>query len=255
YAGQAYDEAGKVAHVEIWSAASGQLAHTLSVPASSSPSRAIVLGFPAADQVALFASGKLQLHDLKTKALVRELPTQTGSDDPCVGTSAGLKLVALADSKSLTLIDFASLKRIGSMLLPDALVSHPRRALSPRAVEFSPDGKHLAVLFDNRSSARRIAVVEVASGRIVEFLSPAAPVYSGGPELRWLADGGALVVGSGVLLDRASGRQVGQIYGDLASEGLGGELVSIVGGVAPTPRSPGYDRALIAWDKGAAGMV
>jgi hypothetical protein len=255
YAGQAYDQAGKVAHVEIWSAASGQLAHTILVPASTLPNRAIVLGFPAADQVAVFASGKLQLYDLKIKGLVRELVAQTGSDDPCIGTSVGLKLVALADAKALTLIDFASSKRIGSVMLPDALVSHPRRALSPRAVEFSPDGKHLAVLFDNRSSARRIAVVEVATGRIVEFLAPAAPVYSGGPELRWLPDGAALLVGSGVLLDRASGRQIGQIYGDLANEGLGGELISLVGGVAPTPRSPGYGRALIAWDKGAAGLV
>ena len=255
YAGQAYDEAGKVVHVEVWSAASGQLAHTVSFPAATSPNRKIVLGFPAQGQIAVFGSGKLQLHDLSTKALVRELAAQAGSDEPCVGASGGLKLIALADAKALTLIDFASSKRIGSVLLPDALVSHPRRALSARAVEFSPDGKHLAVLFDNRSSARRIAVVEVATGRIVEFLSPAAPVYTGGPELRWLGDGAALLVGSGVLLDRASGRQVGQIYGDLANEGLGGELVSMVGGVAPTPRSPGYDRALIAWDKGAGGLV
>jgi hypothetical protein len=255
FAGHAHDEAAKATTLEIWSAATGQLVHSVSIPGTTPPTRSSVLGFPAADQVIVLNSAKLELHDLKTKAVAREFVCPVRPDDLCVAASAGLKLIALADAKTLTLIDFAASKRLGAVTLPEVLVAHPRRPLSPRAIEFSPDGKSIALLFDNRLSARRIGVVDVATGRVTEFHSPAAPVYTGGPELQWLPDGSAFLVGSGVLIDRASDRQVGQIYVDLADEGLGGALVSVIGGIGPTPRSSAFDRALIAWDKQSAGLV
>ena len=255
FAGHAHDEAAKVTTLEIWSTGGGQLVHSVSIPATMPPIRSAALGFPAGDQVVVLNSAKLELHDLKTRAVVRELVCPVRPDDLCVAASAGVKLIALADAKALTLVDFAGAKRLGTITLPDALVSHPRRPLSARAMEYSPDGKSIALLLDNRVSARRIAVIDVATGRVTEFHAPAAPVYTGGPELQWLADGSAFLVGSGVLIDRASDRQVGQVYGDLADEGLGGAVVSVIAGIPPTPRSSAFDRALVAWDKQSAGLV
>jgi hypothetical protein len=254
YAGQAHDDAAKTTTVEVWSTtnatSTGQPVYAIPFASPTPPGRPAVLGFPGNDRIAVLGGGKLQVHSIQTKPSVREWAAPASGDELCAAVSGNLKYVAIADAKSLTLVDLSSAKPVGALTFPEALPGHARRPLSVRAVEFSPDGTSLAVMFDNRSSARRIAVVDVASGRITAVHTPAAPVYTGGPELQWLSDGSAFLVGSGVLLDRRTDRQIGQIFTDLADEGLGGSLVSLVG-----RNQNGMDRALIAWDKLSNGLV
>jgi hypothetical protein len=251
YAGQAYDELARQVEVEVWSTATGQLTYTIPLSSPAPLGRPAVIGFQPPDQIVVLGPAKLQVHHVQSKPAVRELAiSPPPGEDAVAAASPNLKLLAVADAKTLTLIDLGNVQRVGVLNLPDAVVAHPRRPLAPRAVEFSPDGQSLSVVFDNRSSARRIAVVEVASGRVTEIHAPAAPVYTGGPELQWLSGGSAFLVGSGVLIDRRSDRQIGRVYTDLADEGLGGSLISLVG-----PSEIGIDRALIAWDKPANGAA
>jgi hypothetical protein len=243
YAGQiqpADDAPARPAPVEVWSTSTGQRVHAIE--------RAdVIVGYPVQDQIAVVAGEKLQVWDLVNKAVVREiaLPSPLAAEETRAAASAQFKLVAVADAKSLSLIDLTKGTVLGTAPIPPALVAHPRRSLSLRAMDFSPDGTALGLVFDNRQSARRIAVFDVASGRLSELLSPAAPVYGGGPDFEWTGDGQAFLVGSGILIGRESGRQIGEIYGDLADEGLGGVLAGML------PGGP----ALIAWDKFPRGMV
>jgi hypothetical protein len=227
--------------LEVWSTSTGQRVHSID------GSAAAIVGFPVQDQIAVVGD-KLQVFDLSSRSVVREvaLPAaHAAAEDTRAAASARFKLVAVANSKSLTLIDLAQGQVLGTAQLPPALVAHPRRTLSLRAMDFSPDGTALALVFDNRQSTRRIAVFDVASGRLKELISPAAPVYDGGPDFQWAGDGKAFLVGSGILIGRDSGRQIGEIYGDLADEGLGGVLAGVLPG----------GQALIAWDKFPRGLV
>jgi hypothetical protein len=245
YAGHWYDPAARASRVEIWSIASGARAHSIDVPAAGPVDAPIALGFPYEDQV-LVLGERLQVWDLKTRQPVREVPlphARTG--DTLAAASATLKLVAVADARSLTLIDLARQKPLGTAAIPDAVVAHPRKRLSLRGVAFSPDGRELALAFDNRASTRRVAVYDVATGSMKALLSPAAPVRPGGPAFDWLADGRGFLLGGGVLLDRDTGRQVGQVYGNVPGEGLGGVLAGLVDDA----------RALLVWDRYPAGLV
>jgi len=262
YAGQVWEESSKSNRVEIWSTARGQLAHAITIPSALAFQTDAVIGFPAEDQVAVLAQDRLQVWDIKARSMVREVEVQARMEDTRAAASSAFKFVAIADSRALYLVDMANGKVIGPALIPDSLTTHPRRRLALRAVEFSPDGTELALLFDNRVSARRVAVFEVATGRLKEIHSLGAPMYQGGPDLQWLVGnvdgaetmaagglpkqmGNGFLVGGGVLIDRQTSSQSGQIYGDLPDEGLGGWLATMLDG----------DRALLAWDKHPKSLV
>src|SRR5262249_3599657 len=148
--------------------------------------------------------------------------------DTRAAASSKLKLVAVADSKSLMMVDFADAKVLGSAALPEALVSHPRHRLSLRAAQFSPDGAELALLFDNQQGTRRIGIFDVATRTLKAIHTPIASVQSGGPDFAWAGDSQAFLLGSGILLDRAMGRQIGQIYTEIPDEGIGGALSAML---------------------------
>ncbi|HYE18038.1 MAG TPA: hypothetical protein VEA69_06320 [Tepidisphaeraceae bacterium] len=258
YAGQAWESAARANRIEIWSTGRGQLAHAITVPSAVAFATDAVVGFPAEDQVAVLATDRLQVWDLRARNLVREVQLPARTEDTRAAASATFRLVAVADSRSLYLVDLPAGKVLGPAPIPESLVAHPRRRLSLRALEFSPDGRELALAFDNRVSARRIAVFDLATGRLKEIHAPGAPISGGGPELTWLtppspaaapADaapaGDGFLVSGGILLDRATTAQAGQIFGDLPDEGLGGALTTLVDG----------GRALVAWDKHPRGLV
>src|SRR5207253_3652861 len=108
-------------------------------------------------------------------------------------------------------------------------------------IAFSPDGSELAMLFDNRQLTRRVAVFDVANGTLRALFTPIAPLPSSGTAgaMAWTDDSRAFLLGSGVLVDRSSGRQIGEVITDRADEGLGGVLAAPLG----------EDRALAAWDR------
>ena len=256
YAGQAWESAARANRIEVWSTGRGQLAHAITVPSAVAFATDAVVGFPAEDQVAVLATDRLQVWDLRARNLVREVQLPARTDDTRAAASATFRLVAVADSRSLYLVDLPAGKVLGPAPIPESLVAHPRRRLSLRALEFSPDGRELALAFDNRVSARRIAVFDVATGRLKEIHAPGAPISMGGPELTWLTPaapaatdaapaGDGFLVSGGVLLDRATTSQAGQIYGDLPDEGLGGALATLTDG----------GRAIVAWDKHPRGLV
>jgi hypothetical protein len=241
-AGQSFDESTSTNRAEVWSVAHGRAVHSLTWKSNVAASHQAAIGFPMQDQVAIVAE-KLQLWDLKSNAAVKEIPLPPRGDDFRAAASSKLKLNALADSRGLYLVELATGKMHGPAVIPEVLLSHPRRRLALRAMDFSPDGKELALSFDNRQATRRIAIYDVAKGQLKEIHSPTAPVYTGGPDLQWLADGQGWLLGSGILIDRGTDRQIGQIYGDLPGEGLGGAVVSLV-----------KDRALVAWEKQPSGI-
>jgi hypothetical protein len=238
YAGQFYDHDARAARVEVWSTSTGQRIHTVDIPSPAPLSVRAALGFPMQDQIALLGN-KLQVWNLTAKNVVTEIQPPDRSEDTHAATSAKLKLIAIADSKFLTLVDLAQSKVLGRAVIPQAILDHPRRPLSLRQVQFSPDGKEIALLFDNQRATRRIAIYDVATGVLKALHSPLATMQSGGPEFQWLADSQGFLVSSGVLLDRAAGRQFGQIYTDIPEEGFGGVLTSLLAD----------DHALAVWDK------
>ena len=244
YAGQFYDQDARAMRVEVWATSSGARIHTLDIPSAAPIAARAVLGFPFQDQMAVLGD-KLQVWNLAGKKVVREVELPPRSQDTRAAASAKLKLVAIADSKGLTLIDLSQARVLGRAAIPEALLAHPRRRLSLRALEFSPDGLELALLFDNRQATRRIGVYDVATGTLKAIHSPAAPVQSGGPDFQWMGDSKGFLVASGVLLDRDAGWQNGQIYPDVTDEGLGGVLSTLLGD----------DRALAAWDKYPDNLV
>lgn len=235
----------KSTRVEVWSIARAQQVYALDIPTAMPLETGLVLGFPSDDQM-LLAGDKLRQIDLPGRTVKREIALPPWSPDSRVVASSHFKLVAFADSKAIYLVDVVQGKLLGPAAIPEVVVSHPRKRLTLRAMDFSPDGTELALVFDNRISARRIAICDVATGKLKALHTPVGPVFSGGPELQWLTDGRGWMLGSGVLIDRDTSRQVGQVYADLAEEGLGGQLVSLVGG---------GDRALVAWDKHPRSLV
>lgn len=239
YAGHVYDPATRGMRAEIWSTASGVVAYQLDIPSGAEAiAGEVVLGFPVEDQVAIYGE-RLAVWDLTSKRAVREVGLPPRSPDTHAAASARVKLVAVADSRTVTMVDMERAKVLGSAAIPEAARSHPRQALTLRAMGFSPDGTELALVLDNRQSARRIVMYDVASGALKSLQAPTAVVQNGGPIFQWMPDSQGFLVSSGVLLDRPAGRQVGQIYTDLPDEGLGGVLVGLLDG----------ERALAAWDK------
>lgn len=242
--GQAYDERSKQTWIEARSTSSGQVVQRIDLP-SGTPARAqVIAGFPMQDQLAVLAD-RLQIYDLGSKSLPREIELPQRTPESRCAASATCKLIAVADSRTLHLVDLPQGKLLGPSAIPEQVTAHPRRRLALRAMEFSPDGKSIALVFDNQLATRRIAVFEVATGRLMQIVAPALPVLSGGPELQWTNDAAAFLVGSGVLVDRASAKQVGQVYTDRADEGLGGALVSLIGDEA----------ALVAWEKPGGALA
>jgi len=244
YAGQFYDQDSRSTRVEVWSTSTSTRLHTVDIPSSAPIAARAALGFPLEDQIAIVGD-KLQVWNLTGKSVVREIEMPSRSEDTRAAASAKLKLVAVADSKLLTLVDLSQPKVIGRTMIPEALVAHPRHRLSLHAIEFSPDGKELALLFDNRQSTRRIGVFDVATGTLKALHTPSASVQSGGPDFQWTADSQAFLVGAGVLLDRPAGRQIGQIFAEVRDEGLGGMLSALLAD----------DRALAVWDKYPTSLV
>jgi hypothetical protein len=238
YAGHAYDPASGANRVEIWSIPNGTRVHRIDLPPAPAIAGEVALGFPLPDQIAVYAD-RLTVWDLNSRRPVREVALPLRSADSHAAVSPRVKLAAVADSRTLTLVDLENARVLGRVAIPAAALAHPRQPLSLRVLAFSPDGSELALLFDNRQSTRRIAIYDVATGALRALHVPAAPVQGGGPEFQWTPDSQGFLVGSGVLLDRAAGRQMGQIYTDLPEEGLGGALVGLLDG----------DRALAAWDK------
>lgn len=244
YAGQFYDQDARATRVEVWSTSTGTRVHSLDIPSSDLlPGRA-ALGFPLQDQIALLGD-KLQVWNLAAKSIVSEMEPPARSPDTHAAASAKLKLVAIADSKILTLIDLSQSKVLGHAIIPEAVLHHPRHRLSLHEIQFSPDGAELALLFDNQHATRRIAIYDVATGTLKAIHTPVAPRQSGGPDFQWLADSQGFLVSSGVLLDRAAGQQIGQIYTEIPEEGIGGMLASLLAD----------DRALAVWDKYPTSLV
>jgi hypothetical protein len=238
YAGHVYDAGTRGTRAEIWSTGNGVLVHQVEIPSSDAIAGEVVLGFPVEDQVAIYGE-RLAVWDLTSKQAVRQVGLPPRSPDTHAAASARVKLVAVADSRTVTLVDMERAKVLGSAAIPEAARAHPRQALTLRAMAFSPDGSELALLLDNRQSTRRIVIYDVATGALKALHAPVALVQNGGPAFQWMPDSPGFLVGSGVLLDRSGGRQVGQIYTDLPDEGLGGVLVGLLDG----------ERALAAWDK------
>ncbi|HEY7116201.1 MAG TPA: hypothetical protein VH475_06430, partial [Tepidisphaeraceae bacterium] len=174
YAGQVFDDAARVVRVELWATLGGARAYSIDVPATAPFNAPVALGFPIPDQVALYGE-KLAVWDLNSKQPVREVGLRPRSDDSRAAASARLKLVAVADSRQLTMVDLAQGKVLGSTPIPDAVVAHPHKRLTLRAMEFSPSGTELALAFDNRQSTRRIAIYDVATGTLKALHAPAAP--------------------------------------------------------------------------------
>lgn len=244
YAGQFYDQDARATRVEVWSTTTGTRIHTMDIPSAAPLSARAALGFPVQDQIALFGD-KLEVFNLASKAIVREIEPPARSADTHAAASAKLKLVAIADSKAVTMIDLSQPKVLGHAVIPEALLEHPRHRLGLQAMQFSPDGNELALLFNNDHGTRRIGVFDVATGTLKALHSPIAPVQSGGPEFQWLADSKGFLVASGVLLEGSAGRQIGQIYTEVPEEGLGGMLGTILAD----------DRALAVWDKYPNSLV
>lgn len=242
--GQAYDERSKQTWIEARSTSSGQIVQRIDLPSGTPVGAQAIAGFPMQDQLAVLAD-RLQIYDLGSKSLPREIELPQRTPESRCAASATCKLIAVADSKALHLVDLPQGKLLGPAAIPEQVTAHPRRRLTLRAMEFSPDGKSIALVFDNQLATRRIAVFEVASGRLTQIVAPAMPVLSGGPELQWTNDAAAFLVGSGTLVDRASAKQVGQVYTDRADEGLGGALVALIGDEA----------ALVAWEKPGGALA
>ncbi|MDB5318414.1 MAG: hypothetical protein JWN40_45 [Phycisphaerales bacterium] len=238
YAGQLHDSGTRTTRAEIWSTANGTEVHRVEISSTEAIAGEVVLGFPVQDQVAIYGD-KLAVWDLTSKRPVREVSLPPRSPDTRAAASARVKLVAVADSRSLTLVDLENARVVGSTKIPETARAHPRQALSLRSIGFSSDGSELALVFDNRQSTRRIAVYDVATGALKVLQTPVAVVQNGGPPFQWMPDSQGFLVGAGVLLDRAAARQVGQVYTDLPEEGLGGSLVGLLEG----------EHALAAWDK------
>lgn len=241
--GHVSDELSRKVWVEIRSTSTGQVVQRVEMPPSVTPVMDVIAGFPMQDQVAILGD-RLQIFDLSTQTSPREIELPPHNEEVRCASSSTCKLIALADSRALHLVDVPQGKLFGPAPIPDALTAHPRRRLAMRAMAFSPDGRSLALLFDNRLATQRVAIFDVASGKLIQVVSPSAPLSSD-VALQWSSDGATLLLSGGTVVDIASALQVGQVYTDLADEGLGGTLLSLVA----------RDSALIAWGKTSGTAV
>ena len=137
YAGQVWEESSRSNRIEIWATTRGQLAHAITIPSASAFQTNAVIGFPAESQIAVLAQDRVQIWELKTRTLLREIEVQARLDDTRTAASASFKLIAVADSRALYVVDLASGKALGPAAIPDSLVTHARRRLALRAMEFS----------------------------------------------------------------------------------------------------------------------
>ncbi len=176
----------------VWSVRDGTLSQRISAKRSANFD---AIGFCGPGQLLTIADS-LQVWDLKTRRPLREMPSPAFETSPLASRalSPSGKLLVLADGRRLVMYDIANGKLVGETSLPTTAWQYPNQR-----IEFSRDGARFAVF--SGTQKLNVAVVETASGRLVDQKVIGPLASSDSEVVGWLGGAGGWVY-RGHVIDR-----------------------------------------------------